>query len=294
MIPAAVPPVTTSTGPAYLAALTGIAAFSVMDVVMKSLSIQLGAYNAMLWRSCIALAIMTPIYLWHRKAWPRGTAMKLHLLRGSLSGVMAFTFFWGIARVPLAEGIAISFIAPLIAIYLSAVFLHEKVQPGIIPASLISLTGVVVIAAARATGDFSEDALWGLGSILISAMLYAGNITLMRAQAQAAGPVEIAFFQNLVAATQLALLAPWLGFIPDGDALLQMTSASLLTIVALFVLAWAYARGQTQYLVSTEYTAFIWASLLGWWYFDEAVTLSTLAGCALIVTGCLMATRKRG
>ena len=288
-----IPPVRIATGPAYLAALSGIAAFSVMDAVMKALTLELGAYNAMVWRSWIALAIMTPLYFATRKSWPDRRAMKLHLLRGSISGVMAFTFFWGIARVPLAEGIALSFVAPLIAIYLSAVFLHEKVQQGAVAASLISLSGVLVIAAARATGEFSTDTLWGLGSIMISAILYAANITMMRAQAQAAGPVEIAFFQNLVVSVQLGLLAPFLLEMPTLDVLVRMSGASLLTVYALFILAWAYARGQTQHLVSTEYTAFIWASLFGWWFFAETVTLTTLAGCALIVTGCLMATRNK-
>ena len=287
------PPVRLSTGAAYPAALSGIAAFSVMDAVMKGLTLELGAYNAMVWRSWIALAIMTPLYFATRKRWPDPRAMKLHMLRGSISAVMAFTFFWGIARVPLAEGIALSFVAPLIAIYLSAVFLHEKVQQGAILASLISLSGVVVIAAARATGDFSDDAVWGLASIMVSAILYAANITMMRAQAQAAGPIEITFFQNLVASAQLGLLAPFLLETPTLDTLVRMSGASLLTVYALFILAWAYARGQTQHLVSTEYTAFIWASLFGWWFFAEEVTLTTLAGCALIVTGCLMATRNK-
>ncbi len=287
------PPVRIATGSVYLAALSGIASFSIMDAVMKALTLELGAYNAMVWRSWIALAIMTPFYCVTRKGWPDKRAMKLHLLRGSISGVMAFTFFWGIARVPLAEGIALSFVAPLIAIYLSAVFLHEKVQKGAIMASAISLAGVVVIAAARATGEFSQDALWGLGSIMVSAILYAANIAMMRAQAQAAGAVEIAFFQNLVASAQLGLLAPFMLDVPSVDVLVRMSGASLLTVYSLFILAWAYARGQTQHLVSTEYTAFIWASLFGWWYFAEEVTLSTLAGCALIVTGCLMATRNK-
>ena len=40
----------TSTAIPYGMATLGIATFSTMDVVMKGLSISLGAYNAMLWR----------------------------------------------------------------------------------------------------------------------------------------------------------------------------------------------------------------------------------------------------
>jgi S-adenosylmethionine uptake transporter len=33
---------------------------------------------------------------------------------------MGLLFFWGIARMPLREAIALSFVAPLIALYLAA------------------------------------------------------------------------------------------------------------------------------------------------------------------------------
>jgi S-adenosylmethionine uptake transporter len=287
------PPIQSRTHLAYPVALIGIASFSLMDAVMKALTLELGAFNAMFWRSVIALALIAPFFLRSGARWPGKAAMKLHLMRGSIAGVMAFTFFWGIARVPLAEGIALSFVAPLIAIYLSAFFLREKVRPGALVASLISLSGVFVIAAARASGAFSSEALWGLGSIMVSAMLYACNIVLMRAQAQAAQPVEIAFWQNLVVAVQLTCLAPFFAFVPSGDQLMRMTGAASLTLFALLTLAWAYARGQTQSLVSTEYTAFIWASLFGWLWFSEAVSLPTVAGCGLIIAGCLMATRSK-
>ena len=40
-----------------------------------------------------------------------------------------------------------------------------------------------------------------------------------------------------------------------------------------------------------EYTGFIWAALIGWAAFDEALTWRTLAGVVLIVGGCLYAAR---
>ena len=42
-----------------------------------------------------------------------------------------------------------------------------------------------------------------------------------------------------------------------------------------------------------EYTAFIWAALLGWWVFGERVSMLTIAGALMIVAGCLWAARRR-
>ena len=59
------------------------------------------------------------------------------------------------------------------------------------------------------------------------------------------------------------------------------------------MLSWAYARAEARVLIPVEYSAFIWAALLGWVMFAEAVTLATLVGTALIVVGCLVAARQQ-
>jgi S-adenosylmethionine uptake transporter len=46
-------------------------------------------------------------------------------------------------------------------------------------------------------------------------------------------------------------------------------------------------------LLPIEYTAFIWAALIGWLMFGEAVTLATVGGVALIVFGCWIAARTQ-
>jgi S-adenosylmethionine uptake transporter len=43
----------------------------------------------------------------------------------------------------------------------------------------------------------------------------------------------------------------------------------------------------------TEYSAFLWAAVLGWIVFSEPVSLFTLAGASLIVGGCLVAARRK-
>ena len=87
--------------------------------------------------------------------------MKLHALRGAVSGAMATSFFTGLVYLPMAEGIALSFIAPLIALYLAAVMLGETIGGRAILASLLGLAGVAVIAAARLSAQtLGGNAAW--------------------------------------------------------------------------------------------------------------------------------------
>src|SRR5690606_6538937 len=120
------------------------------------------------------------------------------------TSLMAFLFFWGLVYVPLAEAIALSFIAPLIALYLAAVLLNEKVGRTAVFASLMGFAGALVIVGGHWSGDYGDEVGRGIAAILLSAVLYAYNLILQRRQALLAGPVEIVFFQN---ATMLVVYA---------------------------------------------------------------------------------------
>ena len=213
-------------------------------------------------------------------------------MRGLLGSVMAATFFWGLARVPLAQAIALAFVAPLIALYLSAVVLKESIGPRVIGGSLIAFSGVVVIVVGQAQADLGREALLGSIAILASAGCYAVNIILMRKQSLAAVPTEASFFQSLFMAIGLVSAAPVIGIqLPPLDKLPMIAFAAFLATSSLLLLSWAYARAQASYLATTEYTSFLWAALFGWLFFAERVSPFTLAGAAMIVAGCLLAAR---
>lgn len=276
----------------FAVATLGIALFSGMDAVMKGLSIGMGSYNALLWRTLAGALIGGAVFALRRYPWPGRTAMRLHLLRGSLSAVMAILFFWGLARVPMAQAIALSFVAPLISLYLAAVLLKEKIERRAILASLLGFAGVLVILAGQAEAELGPDAFRGALSILASAGLYAYNIILMRQQAQVAGPMEIAFFMSAIMSACFMLAAPVLAVAPAASDVPAILGAAFLAFASLMLLSWAYARAEAQHLAPVEYTGFVWAALFGYVIFAEPVRPLTLAGAAMIVAACILAARR--
>jgi S-adenosylmethionine uptake transporter len=278
---------------AYAAAVAGIALFSVMDMVMKGLTLAIGAFPTLLWRSLIGIALAAIPYLLTRNPWPGRTALRLHLLRGAMMVPMAILFFWGLARVPMAQAVALTFIAPLIALVLAALILKEPIGRRTAGGSVAAFAGVVIIFIDQARADVGPVGLLGSVAILGSALIYAFNIIVMRRQAQHAGPVEIAFFQNLVIGAVLLASAPVMAApLPTGHWG-ELILAAALAIGSLMLLGWGYARAGAAYLSTTEYTAFLWAMLLGWLRFGERVSFFTLVGAALIVAGCFIAARTR-
>jgi S-adenosylmethionine uptake transporter len=277
----------------FAVACAGIALFSVMDAVMKSLSLAIGAYNALLWRTGAGALLGAAVFFGMRHPWPAWPVMKIHLVRGIMSALMAILFFWGLARVPLAQGVALAFVAPLIALYLAALILKEKIARRAILASVLGFAGVLVILAGQAQADLGPEAFRGSLAILASASLYAWNIILMRQQAQVARPVEIAFFMSALMSASFALAAPFLAEIPAAAQWPGIIAAALLAFASLMLLSWAYARAEAQYLAPVEYTSFIWAAALGLIVFHEPVRPLTLAGAVMIVAACLIAARQR-
>ena len=279
---------------AFLVACVGVMLFSVMDAAMKGLALALGAYNALLWRNMAGVAISGAAYAVQPTGWPSRAVLRLHIWRGVVVAAMAMLFFWSITVLPLAEAIALSFIAPLIALYLAAVLLGETIGRAAIIASLLGLAGVGVIMAGRfGGGSYSEDALWGVAAVLTSAVIFAYNLVLARQQAQVAKPAEIAFFQTLTVLICLGLAAPWFAVVPSLDHLPLILASAALAVTSLHLLSWAYARAEAQILIPVEYTAFVWAAICGWIFFDEALTWPVVGGTLLIVTGCLIAARAK-
>lgn len=267
---------------------------SIMDAVMKHLVLAIGLVAVSVWRSAANLSLSTFLYLPKRGAWPKPRTLRIHVLRSVIVTIMAALFFWGIGRVPLAQAIALTFIAPLIAMFLAAVSLEERIPPNSVFGSIGAFAGVIVIVLGQARANVANDVLLGIAAILGSALCYAANIVLMRHQALAAKPLEINFFQSIT------VMALWLLAIPivgppawPGTQWQWIIVASVLSTSGTLMFAWGYARGPASYLAVTEYSGFLWASVLGWLVFRESLSIYTLAGAVLIVGGCLVAARGK-
>ena len=269
----------------------GIATYSAMDVLMKGLSITSGAYSAVLWRSFVGVMLLGTVFLLKRRAFPGRAALKLHALRGATGGISVLLFFWGLVRVPMAQGVALTFLAPLIALFFAAVLLGETIRRAAILGSVIASLGVLAIAAGEVQAHASTAHVLGSLAIFAASIFYAYSLILLRQQAQVADPLEVALFTSIVLTGLLLVGAWWFAAVPSVAQLPAIGGAAVLGSISAIALAWAYSHAEAQVLAPVEYTAFVWAGLFGWWVFGEHVSLYTVAGAALIIAGCIFAIR---
>ena len=109
--------------PVVLAVL-GVLLYSLLDVVMKAQALAMGTYSAMFWRmgfgALFALLLFSP-----RRVGPVSRrALKIHSLRAALTTLMTYLFFFSLRRIPLAPAAGLSFLAPIITLFLAAPLLE--------------------------------------------------------------------------------------------------------------------------------------------------------------------------
>ena len=130
-------------------------------------------------------------------------------------------------------------------------------------------------------------------AVLASAGLYGYNLILQRQQALVASPLEISFIQTSITAAILFAAALLIEVKPLTPTLaIYPVTAAALALSALICFSWAYHRAPASRLVNMEYSAFVWAALIGWIWFKEPLSLETVLGTILIVIGCIAAARS--
>ena len=275
-------------------ALLGVLLFSLLDTIMKAQALAMGTYSAMFWR--MAFGMLFAFLLLFPRVQVRtisGPALKIHMLRAALTTLMTYLFFFSLTRIPLAQAIGLSFIAPIISLFLAAPLLGERIQSNAKIAATLGFMGVVVVVGSELLSIDASSDLLGLSAVLVFALLYALYLILQRKHSLMASPLEIVFYQNIMVFGMLLLGAPFFVSLPANAA--QWGGAALaaaFAIGSLALMSMAYRRAEIQKLTSIEYTAFIWGALFGWLFFAEGLSVQTLLGTGLIVAGCLANLRR--
>ena len=159
--------------------------------------------------------------------------------------------------------------------------------------------GVTVVAAdlrqqAVELLDVAVDGLLEVrvAAVLLSTVTYALSMVLLRARAQRDAAITIVAIQNVAPALMLAGPAAVVWVPPGLGDWPLLAVIGVLGVAGHLLMAHAYARAEAARLAPLEYTALIWAALLGYAFFGEMPTIATLAGAALIMAGAIVVSRR--
>ncbi|GJD48699.1 Pseudopaline exporter CntI [Methylobacterium crusticola] len=284
-----------ATGAVLLSAL-GIGLLSLMDATIKGLAARYGVAEIAFARYAVGTALMLAIVCAARPGWPSRETWRANGARAGLVVVTALCFFHGLAVLPLAEALALSFLSPIFIALFGGLLLREAVRPGVWAALLVGLLGVgVVVAGQVAAGDGGAPRAGralGVAAVLVSALSYALSMVLLRARARHDPVVTIVAIQNAGPGLMLAGPAAFTWTPVAGADWAALGLVGLLGVGGHLSLSRAYARAEAARLAVMEYTALIWALGLGYAAFGEVPGPATLAGAGLILAGSALAARR--
>ncbi len=208
----------------------------------------------------------------------RTRKFRFHALRFLCFLVALTAFIEAVRRISLADAVAVTFAAPLLMTALSVPLLGEKVGVRRWSAVGIGLMGVLVIAN-PSTGVFQVAALWAL----LSALAYALAIIVTRIATRTEETVVTVFWLNALYVVLMPVFAPFAWTAPTWGAVALMAGCGLIVLVAQLVAVEACVRAPPQVLAPFDYTALIWAALLGYAVWGDLPTRAALAGAAILI-----------
>ena len=258
-----------------------MAAFTINDTFMKSVTQTLPLYQAIGLRGLIAVAGLAVLALATRAFTfrPSRRDAGLILLR-SLADVAATIFFLeALLRMPLANLSAILQALPLLITLGAALVYGDRIGWRRMTAILVGLIGVLIIIRPGTEG-FDHWALLGLASV---ACVVVRDL--------AVRPIQGAVPSTLVAlgAAVAVTLMGWTGTAfqgwqaPSGWEATRILGAGLFLIVGYLTSVAAMRHGDIGLVAPFRYTSLLWAIVLGFLVFGNLPDGWTLFGAAIVV-----------
>jgi drug/metabolite transporter (DMT)-like permease len=285
---------------AVLLKLTSALMFSVMSAFVRYVSDVTPVGEVVFCRSFFAILPVMLIYAWRgelaaafRTARPFG-----HLGRGAISVAGMFFNFAALARLPIVDVTTITFASPLITVALSAWILKERVRVYRWSAVAVGFVGVVVMLwphldLARYTAASSAATLGALFA-MASAFTNAGSVVQTRRLTDTETTSSIVLYFSLFCALGGLLTLPFGWIVPSLPQLGALIALGVFGGLSHILLTESYRYAPASLVAPLDYTALLWAFILGYWFFDELPTTTVYIGSAIVAgSGLFVIWRER-
>ncbi|HET9578493.1 MAG TPA: DMT family transporter [Usitatibacter sp.] len=254
--------------------------FATLDATAKWL-VQYHTLLFVVWaRYAGQMVVATPI-AWHRAGagfW-RTSHLRVQLAR-SLCLVIATACFVGALRyLPLAEGTAIAFLAPMFAIVLSRPVLGERPTRARWIAAVSGFAGIVILVRPGSAVFHPATAL------MVTAAVANALYQLLTRKLTGDTADTTLFYSGLVGTVLLSLALPF----TEIPGALPLRDWALFLALGVFggaghgMLIGAYLRAPASLVAPFTYLHMIWATIYGWLVFSHLPDGLSALGMAIIV-----------
>lgn len=266
----------------------GMFLFAAVDTIAKFLTSDLHPFQ-IVWTRQLGLLVGALFLLaLHGRHLFLTAHPKLQLIRGLVAALSAAAFIFAIRHVPLADAVAVSFVAPFMVTLMAALILREPVGWRRWVAVVLGFVGSMIILR-PGMGVVHPAAIL----VVVAAFFFACRQVISRAIAARDGTGTTILYTAMTAVFVLSVPLPWVWVTPSGPEFLLLVGLAMLAGLAEVCVIRALELGLAVAVAPVHYTLIIWASLYGWLVFGQFPDAWTWAGTGIIMaTGMYMLRRE--
>lgn len=259
----------------------GVSALSLMDAAVKTtLHLDIPVLEIIAIRGWIITAVLLLAIPfkggWHCLSTGK---IKLHIGRTVVGFFAPFLFFSSLKFLPLADATAIFFCTTFFMTAGSMFFLGEQVGIHRWSAVIVGFIGVLVVSS-PGSGSFQAGALLALLAGAAYAVIMLSGRLLTRTDSS----FKMVFFFNAINSLISTALLPMVWTPPSQTASLLILLTSALALIGYFCITHAIRLSPIGVVAPIEYISLVWATVLGYVFWEDIPTMSVWVGMAIILS----------
>ena len=220
----------------------------------------------------------------------RSVQPKIQITRGVLAACSATLFIVGVAYVPLADAVAITFVAPFIVTLMGALILREPVGVRRWTAVIIGFLATLIVIR-PGMGVIHPAA----GLLILAAFFFAMRQVISRVLSGVDKTSTTVAYTAITSSALLTIPLPFIWQNPTSslEITILFTMAAMAAVAETCVIK-ALELAQAVVVAPVQYSLLIWGTLYGFMIFGQLPDAWTLIGALIIVaTGIYTLNRER-
>jgi drug/metabolite transporter (DMT)-like permease len=263
--------------------ITSVFFGTVMLSFLKIAQEDVNVYVAGFFRFFLGLVIILPYIIKNKDAVLKTTHLKQHFLRAILGLPAMLIYFSALVLLPIEKLTAISFVVPLIVTILAVFFLGEKIYIYRTLALILGFSGMLVIIRP----GFVDISI-GVYMVLFSALLWSVNIIITKKISKDDSAITILAYQSIFMSLLSFFIVLFFWEMPSIKTFIYLILAAMCGTVLHLTLNHAFKLVDVSMTQPYSFLNLVFASIIGYFVFDEMPDLYTWIGALIIFTGVLI------
>lgn len=274
-------------GKGLLLMALGMFLFSAVDTGAKFLTDSLHPIQITWTRQLGLLAGAMILLGLHGRSLLKTAHPRLQVARGCVAACSATLFIFAVTYVPLADAVAVSFVAPFMVTLMGALILREPVGLRRWIAVLLGFVGTLIVIR-PGLGAIHPAAML----VVVAAFFFAVRQIISRALSDTDKTATTVIYTAFVGSAILTVPLPFVWKTPMGQEILILTFIAIVAGVAEVCVIKALEMAMAVVVAPMQYTLMVWGTMYGFLVFGQLPDFWTWIGAIIIIATGLYTLRR--